>query len=810
MLRNYLKVAFRNLLRNKSFAVINIAGLAFSIACALIIFLSYQYENSYDNFHPDRKHLGRIVLNYQYKDGTTMKDAGVPLLTEQALRADMPQLKNVTTTYADYDKSVAINDPDSKTGLKKFHEEDGIIYVEPSFFQMFNFPWLTGNVNAAMSVPNSVALSETLADKYFGDWKNAMGKTIRMDNTLTLTVNGVMADPPENSSIPLKMAISFITFQINDTAQYNNLKSWDDITSSVNCFVQLPDQLSFNDVENLLPQFSKRHFNASPNTIKQNHIQPFTELHFNNDYDSFSSRTINPLAIDGMLLVAVFILIMACINFINLSTAMASRRSREVGVRKVLGSSRAELIRQFMGETFIIVVISAIFGVLLAWLALPLVRDLVNLPADISFFADPNIWVVLILVIFLVTALAGCYPALVLSGFQPALALKSKISGRNKSGLSLRSSLVVFQFVISQIFIISTIITVHQLEYVQHADLGLNKDAVMQVAIYNDSGSLKKLSAFKSDVQEIPGVTGFAYSSDAPISDNNWSENFSFNHSGKDEDYDVFLKFADADFFKTYGIQFLAGAGFPESDTSKAIVINETLMKKLRLTNPQDAIGKEIRLGDRGHWRPISGVIKDFHTNSMYSKVKPTYISSRKKYYSLAGVKIRSENISETIASINTIWDKYFPEYYFENSFLDENIAKFYIQDERLSKLFKLIAAIAIFISCLGLFGLVSFLITNKTKEVGVRKVLGASVLNISTLFLKYFLILVVVALLIAVPTAWYLTNTWIQHFEFRTAINAYPFILAAFCSVLIAVMTVVIQIIRAARVNPVKSLRSE
>jgi ABC-type antimicrobial peptide transport system permease subunit len=405
--------------------------------------------------------------------------------------------------------------------------------------------------------------------------------------------------------------------------------------------------------------------------------------------------------------------------------------------------------------------------------------------------------------------LAGSYPALVLSGFQPIQALKSKVSNRSKTGVTLRTGLVVFQFMISQVLIIATIITTTQLRYIEQADLGLNTNVVMQVPLYNDSSALARFNEFKSELKQLPSVKEVSLSSDAPTSQNDWSTNFTFDHRPKDEDFNLYMKLADADFFRTYGIQFLAGRGFEEADTAKEVVINETLLKKLGLKNPDDAIGKEIRMG-RGNWKPIVGVVKDFKTNSLHETLKPTYISSRKIFYGMAGVKISPDQINETVASVNKIWDKVFPEYYFENHFFDENIAQFYLQDEKLSKLYKVVAALAIFISCLGLFGLVSFFIANRTKEVGIRKVLGASVANISMLFLKYFLVLVVVALVIAIPLGWYAMNSWLQNFVFRIQLSWWTFSIAAALSISIAVMTVIVQILKVAYINPVKTLRAE
>ncbi|MBA3647371.1 MAG: ABC transporter permease [Chitinophagales bacterium] len=807
MIRNYLKTAFRNLLRNRSFTIINIAGLALSVACALIIFINVQFEKSFDHFNSQKSRIYRIVTNTSYSDGTKAQTSGVPLLLGEALQVDMPQLKDVTTAYSQFNSFFAVTDPETGE-VRKFKQDDGIYYIQPDFFKIFTFPWITGNPATAMAEPNSIALSKSVAEQFFGDWKKAIGQSIKVNHSFTLQVNGIMNDSPDNSSIPLKIAMSFITFRTNDSASYNQLSDWGNISSNFNAYVLLPPNMSAASIDRLLPSFSKKHYRSNTNEQMLNSLQPLSDVHFNQDYGS-DVRTVSKTTLNGVILIALFVVLMACINFINLATALATRRSREVGVRKVLGSSRFDLVKQFAGETFLIVTASSVIGIAIAVAAFPFVKDLTNLPDNVSILFSSNVWIWIAIIILAVTVLAGTYPALVLSGFQPIQALKNKIPNRTKTGVSLRAGLVVFQFLISQVLIIATIITAGLLQYIHQADLGLNPNVIMQVPLYSDTTAIARFSDFKNEVQQLSSVTNVSISSDAPTSENDWSTNFSFDHRPKDEDFNVYLKFADADFFRTYGLKFLAGQGYEQSDTSKEVVINKTLMKKLGVSNPQDAIGKMIRTG-RGKWKPVVGVVKDFKTNSLHETVKPTYISCKKDYYGIAGIKILPGTISETITAVNKIWDRIYPEYFFGNTFLDENIAQFYLQDEKLAKLYKVVAALAIFISCLGLFGLVSFFIANRTKEVGIRKVLGASIANISALFLKYFLVLVIVALIIAIPMGWYLMNSWLQNFVFRINISWWTFILAGLLSISIAVLTVIVQILRLAFINPVKSLRIE
>jgi len=397
----------------------------------------------------------------------------------------------------------------------------------------------------------------------------------------------------------------------------------------------------------------------------------------------------------------------------------------------------------------------------------------------------------------------------VVSGFKPVLALKNKITAASVGGIPLRRALVVTQFAISQLLIIGTVIAIKQMNFVNNADLGFDKSAVLVMPGYTDSISLRRIAAFKQQVLQTPGVQAATFASDVPSSDNNSSTNFNFNHNKKDPGFDLFMKIGDADYFKTFGLRFVAGKGYDVSDTMRQVVVNETLVKKLGINRPEQAIGKEISLGN-GRWAPITGVVGDFKTNSMRDAVKPIAIYPQKAFESEVAVKIKTNNLSSTVASVQKLWERTYPEYAYNGFFLDESIAKFYKQENQMELVYKIFAGIAIFISCLGLYGLVSFMAVQRTKEVGVRKVLGASVSSVVMLFSKEFMILIGISFLIAMPAGWYLMNGWLQTFVYRISMNAWIFIASVAVSLVIACLTVGYKAINAAMVNPVKSLRSE
>ncbi|HRI21064.1 MAG TPA: FtsX-like permease family protein, partial [Panacibacter sp.] len=538
-------------------------------------------------------------------------------------------------------------------------------------------------------------------------------------------------------------------------------------------------------------------------------LQPLSDIHFNLHYGNFGDHSTSKPILWTLAFIGVLIIVMASINFVNLSTAQAVGRSKEVGIRKVLGSKRSQLIGQVMGETFLIVLFSALIAVGIAKLAMPYLSHVASVPENISLLTV-NSLIFLICVLIVVTLLSGVYPALIVSGLKPVLALKSKITSASVGGLSLRRVLVVTQFTISQILIVGTIVAVSQMNFVRNADLGFDKESVLILPSSTSNDNLSRMRPLKQELLQDPNIVSVSFVSDEASSDNNWASNFAFDHK-KDEDFPVFHKFGDEDYLKTFGVKLIAGRFYDASDTMREIVVNETLVKKLGIADPEKIIGKNLRIGS-GSWLPVVGVVKDFKTNSLKEDVKPLTITSSQKFYYSIAVKLRTQNLAQTTAQIQKLWEKTYPEYAFSSHFTDETIENFYRQETQLSLLYKIFAGIAIFISCLGLYGLVSFMAAQKTKEVGIRKVLGAGVGNIVVMFSKEFTILISIAFLIAAPVAWYYMNNWLQNFDggSRISIGFGVFALAIITSLVIAWITVGYKAVKAALVNPVKSLRSE
>lgn len=799
MIRNYFTSAYRNLIRNKVYSIINISGLAIGIGACLLLFLVVRYELSYDNFWYNKDRIYHIYCEDKYPDGV-FHNPGIPFPALDALRADFPNIKS-GSFYSMYGNQVTISENGTD---KKFLEDAGIFMADPELFEIFSFKWLA-RTHKILAEPNNMVLCKSLAEKYFGDWHSAIGKTLKLDNAIVFKIAGIVEDVPTNSDFKLKAIGSMITLKNNPGMGY--MPEWGATTSNFQVYLSLPPGMSEADFEKQLLVFSKKHYANKNSNERINLIRPLADMHFDTGLGNIGNHVMSKPILLTISMVGFLIIVMACINFVNLSTAQAVGRSREVGVRKVLGGNRRQLFLQMLSETHLLVLLSALLGVLLAIIALPYLKNVAPIEEDLSFFNLEGI-LFLIITILIVTVLAGLYPSFVISGFQPAVALKNKISSAAVGGISLRRLLVVLQFVISQILIIGTIIGVSQIDFIRNADLGFNTEAILLLASNSDSVTQSRQASFKAELLRLPEVKSVSFASDVPSSDNNSATNFAFDHK-PDEDFSLYLKFADEDYFKTFGLQFLAGTGYSHSDTATDVVVNETLLKKLNVASPDAAIGKTIRTGG-SRWRRICGVVKDFKTNSLKEEIKPTMISARKKIYMLTCLKLNTTSLAKAQANIQKKWNEFFPEYVYSSGFMDENIERFYEQETKMTLLYKIFAGLAIFISCLGLYGLVSFMVVQKTKEVGIRKVLGAGIRNIVYLFSKEFTLLIAISFVIAAPLGYYLMDKWLSDFTFRVEIGIGVFVIAVLLSLALAWTTVGYKAIKAAIANPVKSLRTE
>ena len=798
MIKNYFKIALRNLLKHKSNSFINIAGLIVGFAAFILIFLVIQYEQSFDNFHPDKNNIYRVVrigknaVNREYR-------SGVPFPVTSALRASFPQIANTAAISGDNNVQVDITGPDGS--VEKKFKETYVFTAEPQFFKMFNFSLAAGSINS-LNEPNTVLLTKDVAAKYFGSWRQAMGKTLHIYGR-DMKVAGILNNPPSNTDFPLSVVVSYATLTHNI-----DMNDWGSISDNNYCFVQLNAGNRQNQFEKLLAGFTARHIKPV-NSSYDLSLQPLKEIHYDERYGNFTGRTFSKDLIFALSLIALFLLIIACVNFINLTTAQAITRAREVGVRKALGCSRMQLVWQFLGETGVTTFIAFLLSLLVVLLCVPFVNNLLDINlSTIILHSSRFIWFILSALV-VVTILSGFYPALVLSGFKSVKVLKGVLTNQNSKGISLRRGLVVLQFVIAQALIIGTLIVAAQMNYFRTADLGFNKAAIINAGMPGDSLSRTKSRVLYNELNKVPGIEKISFSNSSPSSTGGWFTDLRLptNHS---ENPDMVVKMlpADTSFFSLYDLPLVAGRIYFPSDTIQEFVVNETVIKKLGIQNPQDAIGKLVNVN--GKICPIVGVVKDFHSNSLRDPIRPLVMTTVKNAYGQANIKINMKKAKTVIASMRNIWDKNYPDYIFEYNFLDQSIASYYKQENQLAQLYKIFAGIAIFISCLGLYGLISFMGVQRKKEIGIRKLLGAPARNIVIMLLREFTILISLAFLIAAPIAGYFMHEWLQQYTFRITISLWFFAATIISSLLIAWLTVGYTAIKAATANPVDSLRSE
>ena len=819
MFRNYFKTALRSLIRNRKHTIINIAGLAVGIAVCMTIFIIIQFQTSYDTFHPKKDRIYRVLTESHHADAATNTYAkNVPFPMPEGLKTSFPQLEQIAPVYASHNDELQVLD-DNGVPVKNFKEQSGVFYTSPSFFSMFHFPLLAGSYES-LGEPDNVLLTKEIAETYFGDWKRAMGKTIKIKGyysmgaalfqfpAIPLKVSGILATIPANTDFQLKLVVAYGTDFTGDIKYGFQQPGWDLSAPDFGCYVLLPPNVSVNNFNQQLSAYARKVQSADN---KDSYIiQPLGAVHYDAAAGNYSNKLISHQLINVLWLIAAFILLIACVNFINLSTAQAVNRAKEVGVRKVLGSNRSQLQVQFIVETFLIVTMAVVLAAIITILALPYVNQLLELSLSLNLLTNSAVILFLLAVTIVVTVLAGFYPSIVLSRFNPVNALKSKITVNTAKGISLRRGLVVFQFIIAQALIIGTLIIVQQMNYFMDQPLGFDKDAIVNVPYRPDSTGTKLTDYLKQQLLSN-GAQAVSFNSNPPIEDNNnMFTTFKFDHALKDADFQAISKFVDNDYVPTYKLQLVAGRNLEASGWTKEFLVNESFVKSLGLKKPEDIIGKEISMMNGLIKCPVVGVVKDFNDRSLRNALAPLLMATNSTMYRQASIKLATTNITSTMQSIKKIWEQTFPNNVYEYRFLDDKVDSFYKEERQLSQLYKIFAAIAIFLSCLGLYGLASFMAVQRIKEVGIRKVLGASSGNIVYLFSKEFIILIAVAFAIATPIAWYYMNQWLQDYAYRINISWWLFAAGGLVAIIIALATISFQAIKAAMANPVKSLRTE
>ncbi|HEY4110221.1 ABC transporter permease [Puia sp.] len=793
MLKNFFTIAWRNVRKNKVYAGINILGLSLGIACSLLIFALVHFQLSFDTFHPDKDRISRIVT--EWHDEIADSSQGTPTPLGRAVRKDLVGLEQ-TARIIDYDGLITLQ---GKAAATKFQE--GYAFVEPSFFDIFQFPLLLGDKSTALHAPNQALLTEKLAKKYFGSAATAMSKTIRVNNKSDFQVVGILRDIPINTDRRQELYLSYDNRVDRDPRMAGD-SNWGSVYSQAMTFVKLRSGVTPAQINKGLSIISKKYQKGRDAQTVVFRLQPLADIHFNGGFDGSADRKY----LWALSFIGLFIIITACVNFINLATAQALNRGTEVGIRKVLGGLSRQLFWQFITETALIALFAIIVGYILATMFLPAMNNLFQTKIGLQFLTDPAAIGFSIGLLVLVILLSGSWPGLVLSRFRPVEALKSRISQKQVGGFSLRRILVVSQFAISQMLIIGAIVVASQLNFVRNTDLGFEKDAIILLPLpQNTTG---KLSTLTARLREIPGVGNLSFCQSPPASIANNSTNVHFDNRPNDEHWEVNTKIGDDKYLSTFGLRLVTGRNFFASDSLGAFVVNETMVRRLGLRFPAETVGHQLTVA--GITGPVIGVVRDFHNNSLHETISPIAIFAKPSRYTTCAVKINPAHIHADLAAIEKVWTGTFPDYLYSHSFLDERIARFYQTDTSLLRVIEAFAVIAVFIGCLGLYGLTSFMAVRKTKEIGVRKVLGAGIPGILWLFGREFTRLVVIAFIIAAPLAGWTMHRYLQDFKYRIPIGPGIFLLSIAATALIVLLTVSYQSIRSAFANPVKSLRSE
>jgi len=791
MLRNYFKIALRNLQRRKAYTLINVLGLSLGFASAILIFSFVKYHLSFDTFHSKKDRIYRIVTEDHMEK--VFYYPGTPPPVGKAFRNDYTFAEKVSRVFVIYGPQISL--PFS-TGNQKFQEGQGVAFAEPGFFDILDFPLIKGDKEKVLTEPNTALITERIAKKYFGD-ADPIGKIIRVGNKTDFRITGILADLPENTDRRQEIYLPF-----SNLKDYNPWAAGDDgwggVASDFQCFVLLKPGVSAATVNQVFPAFSRKYYDGDYEQEWQFKLQPLADIHFNPAFDGkMSGKNIWALSLIG-----VFLIVTAAVNFINLATAQALNRAKEVGIRKALGSIRGQLFWQFIAETAVINLVAMLLAFVLIRLTLPLLGVLFDVPVSLHFFQ--GIYLFLPLLLVLVIFLSGAYPGLVIAGFQPVRALKGALTQQHVGGFSLRRGLVVTQFVISQLLIIGTLVVVYQMRYVSRANIGFQKDAVVMIPV--PAAEKAKVSTLRSELSSLSGVEKLSFCNQPPIGAGGGRE-MVYDHRSRRENYDVVLKLGDEQYLSTFGLQLLAGRDLYPSDTIREYLVNETLVKKLGVTNDA-VIGKNAMINDVNG--TIVGVIKDFHNESFHSPIRPLAITTQTRSYYSCAVKVNTASLQPTLKAVQKTWEQLYPDNIYQSEFLDERVARYYQLDQRIQQVIQTFTVIAIFIACLGLYGLVSFMAARKTREVGVRKVLGASVESILWLFGKEFVRLLLLAFVIAAPLAWWVMNKWLESFVYRISPGPGIFGLAMLITLVIACLTVGYSAVKAAVMNPVKSLRSE
>ena len=809
---NFIKIAWRQITRNKVYATINIVGLAIGIACGLVIYKIISYESGFDKYHKNYSNIYRLISQLEPPgEGIIYAESQVHPVGE-AIRNDFPGVNAVMTFYAEKGQ-IAIQN--SNGTFDRYQENTGLAYAEPEIFEIFDFDFLAGNSQNALSNAGSVVITKSLAQKYFnlntGDVSNALGKSITINNQKTFTVTGVIADTPKNTDLPFTIIADYKS-QTASNPYFNNGTDWQEYNSATNCYLLLPSDISPADFENRLTAFAAKYIGTDSPVFQKYVLQPLSEMH-SGKAQNYSHRKVSEKAYYILGIVGLFIILLASINFINLSTAQSSKRFKEIGVRKINGVSKFQLISQFMGETILISYIAAIIGVAIAHFLFIYLEDILGYHLNLDILKNPATVIFLVLTAFVIGVVSGLYPSIIMARMKPVGNLKGALPVKNSSdSISVRRILVIGQFVISLVLITGTLVMQKQIHYFFNADVGFDKEAVLIAPLPDEASG--KLDVLKSNLLKYPEIKKISFESTSPMAD--WNVTNSINYPTLDKDlYMGNLKTIDENYLDLYNLKLIAGRNISERKNSGEAIVNRKVAELLGFNDPNKAVGEIFTYGRGKMEFTIVGVVEDFNAQSLQQGMDYVILSNVSFNIKEMAVKINPVTASlagytHTIQKIKTEWSNIFPEAIFNYNFLDKKIAGFYNGQTNTFKLIRLFAIIAILIASLGLYGLISFIANQKIKEIGIRKVNGAKISEVIAMLNINFIKWISIAFVISTPVAWYLMHKWLENFAYKTNLSWWIFALAGLLALGIALFTVSWQSWRAATRNPVEALRYE
>ncbi|MEI9921467.1 MAG: ABC transporter permease [Bacteroidota bacterium] len=800
MFKNYLAIAWRNLLKKKGYSALNIFGLALGISCCILIFMYVDYERSFDRYHEKGDRIYRVIHgSTEQTEDTYWVWNNAPI--GQALKDNFPEIDKVVQFSGRADLLLTNGDIT--------HQEEGVFFMDSTVFDVFSWKLLKGNPKTALSAPFSIVLTESTVKKYFGN-EDPLGKSLKGSNSAgraeggEYQVTGVMEDVPPNSHFRFNALLSMSTFRKSRPEIFNEWGYADFYT-----YFLANDQFNLANFESKLPDFIKR-VRKDPESKYKIIAEPLSKMYLGTVAQRQPGETGSIANLYIFSVIGLFVLTIAMVNFMNLSTARSMERSKEVGVRKSIGAARSHLVFQFLGESFVIVGFSMLMAVIFVALALPSMNNITGRPMELMHFVTPLNIALLIAVTILIGLIAGSYPSFVLSSFNPVSVLKRSII-TNKTGVFLRKGLVVFQFSLSIALIASTIVVAMQMSHILNKQLGFDKEQMLILDYNYDEDVNRKREVLKNELEKLPEVSSVAFSRSVPGSyfPNAWTEIISPEGQMKGMAQPIFQ--VGMDFINHYDLKLAAGRSYSRdfpSDTIGGLVINEAAARQYGYSNPADIVGKKY--SQWGREGEIIGVVKDFNYISLHNTIEPLTLPLEPFACRYVSVKVKSADMTAAIEDVRKVWSQLAPHRPFLYSFLDDDFDRQYQKDFNFRSLFSIFSSLAILIACLGLFGLATYTAELRTKEIGIRKVLGASVNSIVGLLSKEFIILIFVAIIIATPAAWYAMDRWLEGFAYRMTIQFWVFVLAGLAAVLIAALTISFQAIKAARGNPVNSLRSE